>query len=101
MPRVSARVRVRFFGTLRMVTPATEVTFNVEEGKAISGLLKRLADELGPDFQRAVFESNNVNTLSRNMWVIVNGRNIMHLNGLDTKLHDGDVISIVPPIGGG
>lgn len=33
--------------------------------------------------------------------VIVNGRNIHHLQGLDTPLADGDEIAIMPPVMGG
>ncbi|CAB49872.1 MoaD family protein [Pyrococcus abyssi] len=33
--------------------------------------------------------------------ILVNGHNIEHLQGLRTKLKDGDVISIFPPAGGG
>jgi len=36
-------------------------------------------------------------------WIIIlrNGRNINVYNGLDTKLTDGDVIAIFPPVAGG
>jgi|NGEPerStandDraft_6_1074524.scaffolds.fasta_scaffold47165_2 molybdopterin converting factor small subunit len=33
--------------------------------------------------------------------VFLRGRNISALDGLDTTLHDGDVLKIVPPISGG
>jgi molybdopterin synthase sulfur carrier subunit len=33
--------------------------------------------------------------------IIINGRDIDYLNGLDTQLKDGDVIVIIPPIAGG
>lgn len=33
--------------------------------------------------------------------VLLNGHNIVFLNGTATKLKDGDVIAIFPPVGGG
>ncbi|AEC52457.1 molybdopterin converting factor related, subunit 1 [Pyrococcus sp. NA2] len=33
--------------------------------------------------------------------ILVNGHNIEHLQGLNTKLKHGDVVSIFPPAGGG
>ncbi len=33
--------------------------------------------------------------------VLVNGRNIVFLDGERTRLHDGDTVAVLPPIGGG
>jgi len=32
---------------------------------------------------------------------LINGRSASALDGLDTKLEDGDVLAIIPPVGGG
>jgi molybdopterin synthase sulfur carrier subunit len=33
--------------------------------------------------------------------VLKNGREVLHLDGLDTQIEDGDTISIFPPVAGG
>lgn len=33
--------------------------------------------------------------------VLVNGKNIGYLSGKKTRLHDGDVVSLFPPVAGG
>ncbi|AMM53461.1 MoaD family protein [Pyrococcus kukulkanii] len=33
--------------------------------------------------------------------ILVNGHNIEHLQGLETPLKEGDIVSIFPPAGGG
>ncbi len=33
--------------------------------------------------------------------ILKNGRNIVHLKGLATKVEDGDIISLFPPVAGG
>lgn len=33
--------------------------------------------------------------------VVLNGRNIVHEEGLDTPLADGDVLGVAPPLAGG
>jgi len=101
LSKVRAHVRVRFFGTLRIVTSTRDLVVILEEENTVRDLLRRLSDKVGPRFQKVVFESKDLHILSRNMFIIINGRNIMQLNGLDTRLQNGDVISIVPPITGG
>jgi molybdopterin converting factor small subunit len=32
---------------------------------------------------------------------LINGRSASALDGMDTKLEDGDVLAIIPPVGGG
>jgi molybdopterin synthase sulfur carrier subunit len=33
--------------------------------------------------------------------VLKNGREVLHLDGLDTPLDDGDRVSVFPPVAGG
>jgi molybdopterin synthase sulfur carrier subunit len=33
--------------------------------------------------------------------VLKNGREVLHLDGLDTSLDDGDRLSVFPPVAGG
>ena len=39
--------------------------------------------------------------LERGFMILVNGRNIEHLQGLQTPLGESDIVSIFPPAGGG
>lgn len=39
--------------------------------------------------------------LSELIYLLVNGKNILHLDGLDTALKDGDVVSLLPVTAGG
>jgi molybdopterin synthase sulfur carrier subunit len=38
---------------------------------------------------------------AQRLLIIVNGRQIHHLQGLDTPLEEGDVVAIMPPVLGG
>ncbi|HEU97247.1 MAG TPA: MoaD/ThiS family protein [Fervidicoccus fontis] len=39
--------------------------------------------------------------LEKGFLILVNGVNVLHLNGLDTEIKDGDTVVIFPPVGGG
>ncbi|MDW8062111.1 MAG: MoaD family protein [Nitrososphaerota archaeon] len=60
----------------------------------------RLADilESTPELKNAILVDND---LDRHFIVLLNGRNIRLLKGLDTPIADGDRIDIFPPAGGG
>jgi molybdopterin synthase sulfur carrier subunit len=57
------------------------------------------------DILESVPELRNVilagDDIDRNFIVLLNGRNIRLLNGLDTLIADGDRVDIFPPAGGG
>ncbi|MEM2690420.1 MAG: MoaD/ThiS family protein, partial [Nitrososphaerota archaeon] len=66
------------------------------EGSTIEDLLKKLEEQYGSrlDISRLVGENPNVK-------VLVNGREIMYLDGLRTRLRDGDSVAFIPPVAGG
>lgn len=83
-------VRVKFFATLRSIAGKREV--EIKGVKTVGELLEKLYAEFGEEFK---------NEIEERRMILVNGKNIDHLNGLDTELSDGDIVSIFPPAGGG
>ncbi len=81
--------KVKFFATLREITGKRE---EIIEGYNVGDVLKVLYEEYGEEFEKELKE--------RSM-ILVNGKNIEHLNGLKTKVSKEDTISIFPPAGGG
>jgi MoaD family protein len=68
-------------------------------GRTIHDLLNQLCDERGQKFCNIVFD--DAGQLRRYIKVLVNGRGLHVLQGLDTPLTDGDVIALFPPVAGG
>ena len=67
----------------------------------IDDLLHELSDKYGEDFKKIIFDPKT-HALSRHIRILINGRHYSHLPGkLNTQLHDGDEISLFPPIAGG
>ncbi|MGZ4198765.1 MAG: MoaD family protein, partial [Thermoleophilia bacterium] len=61
-------------------------------------LLAALAGRYGASFRRAVLSGAE---LSAEIIILVNGRNVRYLRGLDTPLQASDEVSIFPMVAGG
>jgi molybdopterin converting factor small subunit len=59
-----------------------------------------LAKRHGKEFVEYVYDRKTGEVKSF-LQFLINGRSASALNGLDTKLEDGDVLAIIPPVGGG
>jgi len=81
--------KVKFFATLREITGKRE---EIIEGNNVKEVLNALYKEYGEEFKKELKE--------RSM-ILVNGKNIEHLEGMETKVREEDTISIFPPAGGG
>ncbi len=92
------RVKVRLFALLREVAGTKEIEEEVEEGMTVKDLLERLSTKLPKRFRELVFEGQDV---SKNVMILVNRRGIRELEGLETKLKDGDEVALLPPVSGG
>ena len=96
------RVSVRFFTSLREITGKKEECMEFNEGEAvtISKVLDRLSKRYGKSFVAYVFD-DRTHEPKGFLQFLVNGRSASTLEGLSTELSDGDVLAIIPPVGGG
>jgi len=96
------RVSARFFTILREVTHKKEevLEFPEEENVTIAVLLGKLSEQYGRRFSEYVYEKKT-GEVKGFLQFLVNGRSVASFNGLETVLADGDVLAIIPPVGGG
>jgi len=96
------RVSVRFFTTLREVTRKKEEVLEFPEGEnvTIAVVLERLSEQYGKRFSEYAYEKKT-REVKGVLQFLVNGRSMASFNGLETILADGDVLAIIPPVGGG
>ena len=87
---------MRLFTVLRMLVGERETQLNAHN---IDELIKLLVKRFGVDFQRMLLEEDGA--LKHYFHVLVNGRHIRLLDGINTSLKEGDVVAIFPPLGGG
>lgn len=85
------KVKVMLFATLRRFGKEFEV-----EGNSLEDVLKKLAEKLGDEFYKEIFDENG--KIRQDRIITVDGRNI---KDEEPKLKEGSVIAIFPPIAGG
>ena len=90
---------VRFVGALRHLSGKTQFTMLFRDGLSINLLVDQISQEI-PELKRT-FSDQELNASRSNSLILVNGREISVLNGLETKLNDGDEIVFVPVVHGG
>jgi MoaD family protein len=96
------QVSVRFFTSLREVTNKKEETLKLPESEKVTVevVLKTLAQRYGNRFVEYVYDRKTGEVRSF-LQFLINGKSTSTMNGLGTELADGDVLAILPPVGGG
>ncbi len=89
-------MKVNFFATFRQLT--LEKSRENLSAPTLNELLEKLCDHYGSRFRKEVFVNGN---LSKDVMILVNGKAIDHLDGINTKLSENDEVSIFPRIAGG
>lgn len=89
---------MRFFAALREIVGKKEETIELPNNGSVTvgRALKELTQLHGQEFASYVFDVN-VNAVKGYLQMLVNEKSAT----LRTKLKDGDVLVIVPPVGGG
>ena len=95
-------VKVLFFTSLREITGRREelIKLTDKDNISIKVILEMLSNRFGQSFIDYIY-SAKTKKVKGFLQFLVNGKSIQPLNSLQAKLTDGDVLAILPPVGGG
>lgn len=91
-------ININFFGTLRTFLKTKQVRITADELRVIELLQQCEARVSKPFLEKLVDENGNIRP---GTMILVNGQNVLHLQGLHTIVRNGADIAIFPPGGGG
>jgi sulfur-carrier protein len=90
---------LKFIGAIRQISGKTQLTFDFQKETRLKDLFCKLTQGM-PALEK-IFGDQTLSDSRSNMLILVNGREISVLNGLETKLNDGDEIVFIPVVHGG
>lgn len=91
-------LELRFFATYRAVVGEKTVERTYPDGSTVGDVLRALEEEFG-GLEGALLDDDG--DVPGQVTVLRNGRDVVHLEGTDTPLSDGDAVSVFPPVAGG
>jgi molybdopterin synthase sulfur carrier subunit len=90
------KLKVRAFGVL-METLGREKTIELEDGSKLKDLINILnvKTNISKGYQEKYDREKQI------LYILVNGRNIRTIDGVETILKEGDTVTFFPPFAGG
>ena len=91
-------MEIRLYATLRQITGAKTVTLETQRGQTVGDALRALTKR-HPKLTPSIWHDDG--TLAGHVAVMLDGRDIRHLKGVDTPLGASQHLDVFPPVGGG
>jgi len=92
-------VTLKFLGALRHASGKDKLALECKTAASVLDLIIELSEE-APSLRRSLLDEQ-LETPKPNAIILVNGREISVLEGLETKVEDGDEVVFVPVVHGG
>jgi len=92
-------ITVKFLGVLRHISGAGELALNIKGVISVKELMNEIVREM-PALKPSLI-GQQFGDLRSNALILVHGREIGVLAGLETRLKDGDEVVFVPVVHGG
>lgn len=92
-------ITLKFIGALRHASGNEKIALDCKAGASLMDLVNAVTKEM-PSLRRNLLDEQ-LEEPKPNALILVNGKEISVLNGLETKLKDGDEVVFVPVVHGG
>lgn len=97
---MTTEVSVRLLGIFRGYAGKSRITLRLEQ-PTVREVIQKLADSLLPLEAKRLLLDPELNDPRPNALILVNGKEIGVLNGLETEIKKGDEVTLIPISHGG
>ena len=92
-------IKIQFYSLIRLLLKQEKLELPAHDSENVGQLLQRLQQQIKTPFLHKLLDEDGEPILGT--IIMVNRRNIHHLEKLATPIQDGDVIALFPPGAGG
>jgi molybdopterin synthase sulfur carrier subunit len=92
-------IRTKFFGPIRDLIKKSRLVMEVPQNISLLNFVHIISKRCEPKLLDKILTKNG--SLQSNVKILVNGRNIVHINQLETELKNNDVVAFFHITGGG
>jgi len=96
---MSGAINIKLLGVFRRAYGSSVVKLKIKKNVQLREIIQKLADS-SKDLKRVLIDPELENPLP-NAVILLNGKDISALNGLETPIKDGDEVVLIPVIHGG
>jgi len=97
---MSVNVQINFFGTYQRIAGKKSIQLKLEKQSTIRKALIELAEKVSEEFKQVLTDSE-VDEQRPKALILVNGKEISVLQGLETKINQAKEITLIPMVHGG
>lgn len=92
-------IKIEFYSLLRLLLKLEKLDMIDRENEKVGQLLQRIQQQIPTPFIHKLLDEHG--ELIPGTIILINRRNILHLDKLETAVHSGDVVAFFPPGAGG
>ncbi len=92
-------LQIQFFSLIRMLLKRDAAEVPWSAGDTVQSVLEKTQQQIATPFLHKLVDEQGVPYAGT--IILVNRKNILHLQGLQTQVADGDVLAFFPPGAGG
>ncbi|KXS47462.1 MAG: molybdopterin synthase sulfur carrier subunit [Halanaerobium sp. 4-GBenrich] len=96
---IKLALKVKFYSLFRINLKSSGTEYELDNEITIAELIEKLDQEYDGYFTQKLLEEDR--SISAGAIILVNGHNVLHLDQLETKISNQDIVTLFPPSAGG